>query len=578
MSVFFMGSLYKNMEPKRGDCSAVSTDFWLSESEKIDPDESIEEQNHRVNIVDYFGNVLASELTINDSINKLRHTEVFHKVKDPAEFVSRISNDNDKFEELKHKYNINGYFILDCSDLHPAHIKSGNADTDTFTIGAKIEVYEDQPTINLRLNLLSYHFVLTESKGDDPYEGLLLMETVPVPKIDQKVLKFRLTLNSQSSVNFNTLDELLRIERQLGHNCVPDVLLEKLEEIARGFIKKEFGKDLCPYFKAKSFSDVLALFYFPTEPGLFYCLNKYHSLDPNAPGYVHDFCKDWGLDFKKEDTKDVNLFFEHFKIPKSIRKAFLGDPKALFHYRLFKEAGFKDLNLIQNKLIYKEPSLQTSQDESDLIEVNLAKPSFYWDFREIAKYFLEDLHCSESKALRLLFCGDALFRYDTVHMILQNKHRFNEEQIKQILKHGLRRELHDYLSGEIEKMGKENRVFDIDQKYFDLYEMEIDDYKFKLARDSHTLVSLGSLLNICVGSYDDHVELGKCLIVYIEKDEEPVGCIEIRNFKTKSEKFNKEHYVQQARGKYNANFDVPIKPVFEKWLEKTKLIFTGNHF
>jgi hypothetical protein len=88
--------------------------------------------------------------------------------------------------------------------------------------------------------------------------------------------------------------------------------------------------------------------------------------------------------------------------------------------------------------------------------------------------------------------------------------------------------LHDTLALDQRKMDSANRVINYDETEKKWEKKINENKKFILAPDTHYLIEVGALMNICVGSYHDYATSKYCSIVVLKENEKPVVCIEVR--------------------------------------------------
>lgn len=87
-------------------------------------------------------------------------------------------------------------------------------------------------------------------------------------------------------------------------------------------------------------------------------------------------------------------------------------------------------------------------------------------------------------------------------------------------------ELHDIFFKDYNKLSKHNLNLEYTDKEKEI-ECDIDGYEFRLARDTHELIDVGSAMHICVGSYGDRAYQKQLHIVVAYKDNEPIICFEL---------------------------------------------------
>lgn len=402
---------------------------------------------------------------------------------------------------------------------------------------------------------------------------------------------FRLKLFSKSKAN------LVRLQKLWGDQGLPDVVWIRLNEILKGFIVDEFGKDVCPDFNVVSLYTAFAMAYFPTEPRLFFLLQELRSV--SNPAEVPLIESPITLESNRSDLNIFHLYFND--VPKSIKKLYLKDPFVLNLYKLLKsDFRIDDVNVIRYWIrfmigVYNpcHKGVQINKDDTaDILVKNTFDPEQGYHFvgtmyltRILQSYRIlkKEFNFSTEKALKTLLKGlkvniGTREFWDTIYMFQNNWNRFDKDAtvIKEFLKHGVCTATHDSLSREINNLGKPNIVFenitDKQRKRFESAFKVLDKiYYFKLAEDSNRLREIGDVLKICVGSagYDERVLRGKCLIAYVETDmQKYLGCIEIRQ----------EQIVHQARTYCNQSFSGELEQVFEVWLKHSKLQFYGNYF
>jgi hypothetical protein len=126
--------------------------------------------------------------------------------------------------------------------------------------------------------------------------------------------------------------------------------------------------------------------------------------------------------------------------------------------------------------------------------------------------------------------------------------------------------LHDYLQHSLRKASCVNKTISYangEKKY----EKSIQTYRFELAKDTHQLIDVGELLNICVGSYGSDAVKKICTIVlmYEELKNEPIACIELRN-----------DTIVQAKLAYNERPDLTLSAVIKHWANECGINIRTN--
>lgn len=126
--------------------------------------------------------------------------------------------------------------------------------------------------------------------------------------------------------------------------------------------------------------------------------------------------------------------------------------------------------------------------------------------------------------------------------------------------------LHDLLADDYNRMKKENKVIPYQEKE-KMLQVDFDDYSFKLAEDTHELITFGSAMDICVGSYDDKVLEKTSTIVWMTqpKKEIPDVCIEILP------KENNTFMLSQAKLAHNEFPSGDVRDRIITWCKKNKI-------
>ena len=108
------------------------------------------------------------------------------------------------------------------------------------------------------------------------------------------------------------------------------------------------------------------------------------------------------------------------------------------------------------------------------------------------------------------------------------------------------KDLHDKIAKDANKIRHKEKVYTYEEKFMNMYDNKvIEDVTFKVALSNHKLADIGSQMGICVGGYWDRVERGELFIVYMEREDKYIGCLEI----------SKNGILHQAKAKYNCRLD-----------------------
>lgn len=104
------------------------------------------------------------------------------------------------------------------------------------------------------------------------------------------------------------------------------------------------------------------------------------------------------------------------------------------------------------------------------------------------------------------------------------------------------KELHDKIAKDANKIKGKKITYIYEDEFMKMYDNKvINGITFKVALSNRRLTAIGSQMGICVGGYANRVESGKLFIVYMEKDNEYIGCLEISH----------DAKLHQAKAKYN---------------------------
>lgn len=124
------------------------------------------------------------------------------------------------------------------------------------------------------------------------------------------------------------------------------------------------------------------------------------------------------------------------------------------------------------------------------------------------------------------------------------------------------KELHDKIAKDANKI-KINKIrYTYQEELMNAFDNKsINNITFKVALSNRKLVDIGSKMGICVGGYTDRVENGSLFIVYMEQDNEYVGCLEISH----------NGYLHQAKSKYNRMLDDEKLKALKEYCKMTNL-------
>lgn len=242
---------------------------------------------------------------------------------------------------------------------------------------------------------------------------------------------------------------------------------------------------------------------------------------------------------KHNTPSPIKDLIKAFKIPysKSINKIVLKDMGSLISMHFF--SGFKDVNNIRRAYEWADANNIYSVDK---------------DFIDI---LLKDLP-ENVVANKIVGCSSSRLFRDTCSLhkdiILRNpEYKFDA---KRSIK-----ELHDTFTLDFNRLKHESVKINYTKKQLEL-NSKIDEYDFKLAKETLDMVNAGSLMNICVGTYGDRAIRKQLGIVIAYRDNHPVICIELdSSFKI----------VTQAKTKRNFTPKEEDLKAIVRWTQEKKL-------
>jgi hypothetical protein len=101
-------------------------------------------------------------------------------------------------------------------------------------------------------------------------------------------------------------------------------------------------------------------------------------------------------------------------------------------------------------------------------------------------------------------------------------------------------ELHDHLMLDLKKIRIKNNPIPYSDEEIKMKKVLDEEKEITLPKDTHTLVEIGSQMNICVGSYHEKALQKECTIFLLKENKVPTVCLEVFDNKLK-----------QAKMKYN---------------------------
>lgn len=286
------------------------------------------------------------------------------------------------------------------------------------------------------------------------------------------------------------------------------------------------------------------------------------------------------IDMYADHSEILDIMFKNLDIPrtKAFRKEFFRNPVSLYHaWRNFEGSGiFKDFNSFWK--LYKNDKVYGLHDKgffgamikksNEAIVVNkiincdncyqfISDSSYI--YHSLVRYFGEDrinnMLTGSLKEIhdRLTAEWNRVPKFD----FYGERKSFTElhEEYRELLRMGISKEAAREKRAEIIEYleYRANRRFrhDCDSKKL---EGNLDDISFRLPIDSDDLRDAGSELHNCVGSYASRVRNHETNVIFMEKGERKIGCIEVQN-----------GVVRQAYGPCNQRLEGTAYEAFAEW-------------
>lgn len=243
------------------------------------------------------------------------------------------------------------------------------------------------------------------------------------------------------------------------------------------------------------------------------------------------------------------------------------NPFCIYIYKLLKNLGFKDYNVMLNIIEQCDKIdlmalfldiLPTKEDSSDIKiliknmvkykgEIYTKKNIFdCWDY-----YLLKDTGRMFNMVLTQIEEND--------DVLDNNIYDDNYIDIKEYF-YNLQK-MHDNLSMILPKLKNKNKKIPYRKEDLSL-NCSIDDYEFLLAPNTHSLIDCGEKMGICVGGYGNSAFSKSCIIVFMMKNSKYIGCIELSSDKK---------LLIQAKAKYNNMLQEEKAIALKKWVEKNNI-------
>lgn len=271
----------------------------------------------------------------------------------------------------------------------------------------------------------------------------------------------------------------------------------------------------------------------------------------------------------------------NIKPPKSLRKAYTFNPFSIVWYLYFCQIGIDDVNLMRpffdlNERILHKPFSQ----------IYFSPRSKTVEFSGDSQYFVEQndwLHFygfwliqqgHPKRWLKLLYrlssAQESLtsWQWDILRSFFEYHRQLSNPIKKRLLKDGLTRYVHDLMSWEITVLSRYWNQASIEYpEYILAYECRIDDYEFRLIKNTSELTEFGYLMKNCVATYRERILDHHSIIVSVRYDNKYVACIELQD----------ETNIRQALGVCNHRLEGPLLLVCRFWAKQYNLSSDTDH-
>lgn len=423
-------------------------------------------------------------------------------------------------------------------------------------------------TENLTLTIKFYKFVREKNKNTEvpQTEEMILFFDMKNGKVD--VLQDYYVHNSLKNKNgvwYNTNRYSFKQQKALKDKKLTDAELNteiesqceylEEEELPVCVFQKAFEKilELAELFTGVSFEEKRNLA--KTKTDFKYLLEIYKiTMLPFEPS-LYDIIMDTEIqsrpvifNYKRNDSKVFKRFCRKYKIrnTKILRKCFMERPFVLITFLRLKDSGFKDMNLY-NRIL-------TDSDKCSIID-NCDDRSLVFFCRWSIKK-----RGQKNTMNTLLKTNDSHNIRDGLIMFCKYFKHIPDSLKEDILKDGFTEFNHDALANISWQYEHKNITFEYTDEQKRL-EDEIDGYKFCLPENSYQLCGIGTAMHNCVASYADRVKEKQCTIVYAEKDDKYIFCIEVQ-----------KNRVVQERIDHNGTPQKEEQKILDKWHERHSLV------
>lgn len=287
-------------------------------------------------------------------------------------------------------------------------------------------------------------------------------------------------------------------------------------------------------------------------------LNRYPGLNVNITNsYICELSSKFKRNIRsiKQDEKDVvTAFLKAYKLPtsKKVKALARANSRNILNYDFWIKVG----------VINKYDNLLKLAEKVMICEYYSTNEMPTETIREV-RYFLRNICKTNENIDETIIVNKVLETkhfLDLVRMAFKLSKEINSYEIN--VKDSFN-EIHDKMSLDYKKIKSKNRVIPYKKADKEI-EGVFDNLEFKLAKDTHELITVGSNLGICVGSYGNSAIEKRCTIV-VARDKttkKEVICIELDS-RMKS--------VHQTKLQHNRHPQAEHLVPLMKWIKENEL-------
>ena len=325
------------------------------------------------------------------------------------------------------------------------------------------------------------------------------------------------------------------------------------------------------------------------EHMLAYCVRP---LDINIHLLRHVIGNNYENIFPREQRDNYHPLCRFFQIehpPKSLRKAYGEGAENMVAYLLFRQLGFRDINVIRrffhrDKLFgYRLLDLSYQAEQSKMVPLggDWGTPNFYW-LERFCHWFLRYRKETQlANCLHPLAIQDVWEQHviDILRMFTganadHNDNVLHADTRRILLREGFTQNVHDLMMNELPGIVRQRPYRDFDMEppappenkeiqYTDKergYVDEMEGYQILLPKDTDEIRAYGRAFHNCVASYCNSVLEKRTLILAMKRGQKYIACLEVA-----------QNRLVQALGPCNQRLTMEIGEVICHWADKKKI-------